>query len=189
MTEDVKGRSPSTEWRQEVQRSRIDENNQSFDYLKTLVVFSAFSVFYLKENLKWNYFAGFGMIVGAVFLIFKKWWTQLTSRKVPEGVDVFEVPGPFLMGALHKYVETMRAVAQKPRARIIILRKVSFLDPSDFYLFDAFCRKCWKDGIKLILVGVRFQPLGLIKKSGLYDTIGPQNICKSFDQALKRIEG
>lgn len=39
----------------------------------TLVVFSVFSVFYLKENLKWNYFAGFGMIVGAVFLIFKKW--------------------------------------------------------------------------------------------------------------------
>lgn len=39
----------------------------------TLVVFSVFSVLYLKEGLRWNHIAGFGMIVGAVILIFKKW--------------------------------------------------------------------------------------------------------------------
>jgi len=39
----------------------------------TLVVFSIFSVTYLKEGLKWNYLVGFLMIVGAVFFIFKKW--------------------------------------------------------------------------------------------------------------------
>jgi len=39
----------------------------------TLVVFSIFSVVYLKEELKWNYILGFVMIIGAVFVIFKKW--------------------------------------------------------------------------------------------------------------------
>ena len=39
----------------------------------TLVVFSIFSVLYLKEPLKWNYLVGFAMILGAVFFIFKKW--------------------------------------------------------------------------------------------------------------------
>lgn len=39
----------------------------------TLVVFCIFSVFYLKEELKWNYIVGFFMIIGAVFFIFKKW--------------------------------------------------------------------------------------------------------------------
>jgi len=39
----------------------------------TLSVFSVFSVFYLKEPLRWNYVAGFVMIIGAVFVIFKKW--------------------------------------------------------------------------------------------------------------------
>jgi len=39
----------------------------------TLVVFSVFSVTYLKEELKWNYILGFVMIIGAVFVIFKKW--------------------------------------------------------------------------------------------------------------------
>ncbi|MEI6092850.1 MAG: DMT family protein [bacterium] len=39
----------------------------------TLVVFCFFSVFYLKEELKWNYLVGFAMMTGAVFFIFKKW--------------------------------------------------------------------------------------------------------------------
>ena len=39
----------------------------------TLVVFSVFSLLYLKEPLKWNYLVGFAMILGAVFFIFKKW--------------------------------------------------------------------------------------------------------------------
>ena len=39
----------------------------------TLVVFCAFSVFYLKEELRWNYFVGFGFMVLAVFFVFKKW--------------------------------------------------------------------------------------------------------------------
>ena len=38
-----------------------------------LVVFSVFSIFYLKEQFKWNYLVGFALIVLAVFFIFKKW--------------------------------------------------------------------------------------------------------------------
>jgi hypothetical protein len=30
-------------------------------------------VLYLGQPIKWNYIAGFGMIVAAVFVIFKKW--------------------------------------------------------------------------------------------------------------------
>jgi hypothetical protein len=39
----------------------------------TLVVFSGFSVLYLKEDLRWNYLVGFAMMIGAVFFIFRKW--------------------------------------------------------------------------------------------------------------------
>jgi hypothetical protein len=37
------------------------------------VVFSAFSVWYLKQDIKWNYAVGFFFIVVAAFFIFKKW--------------------------------------------------------------------------------------------------------------------
>ncbi len=39
----------------------------------TLIVFSIFSITYLKEEFKWNYLAGFFFIILAVFFIFKKW--------------------------------------------------------------------------------------------------------------------
>ena len=39
----------------------------------TLVVFSVFSVLYLKEEFRWNYLVGFIFIIFAVFFIFKKW--------------------------------------------------------------------------------------------------------------------
>ena len=38
----------------------------------TLTVFAAFSVLYLRQPLRWNHVAGFGLIVGAVAVIFKK---------------------------------------------------------------------------------------------------------------------
>lgn len=39
----------------------------------SLVACCIFSVLYLKEPLKWNYLAGFALMTGAVFLIFKEW--------------------------------------------------------------------------------------------------------------------
>jgi uncharacterized protein len=39
----------------------------------TLVVFSGFSVWYLKQDIRWNYAVGFFFIVVAAFFIFKKW--------------------------------------------------------------------------------------------------------------------
>lgn len=39
----------------------------------TLIVFSVFSVVYLKEELRWNYLVGFAFMVMAVFFVFKKW--------------------------------------------------------------------------------------------------------------------
>jgi uncharacterized protein (DUF486 family) len=38
----------------------------------TLCVFCVFSVLYLKEPLKWNYIVGFGLMIAAVFFVFKK---------------------------------------------------------------------------------------------------------------------
>jgi uncharacterized protein (DUF486 family) len=40
----------------------------------TLVVFTLFTTLLFKnEALRWNHFVGFGLLVAAVFFIFKKW--------------------------------------------------------------------------------------------------------------------
>lgn len=62
-----------------VPANRIGNINYSTAQLKTmqevitLVVFACFSVFYLKEGLKWNYLVGFGFMILAVFFVFRKW--------------------------------------------------------------------------------------------------------------------
>ncbi|NLL13262.1 MAG: DMT family protein [Fibrobacter sp.] len=38
----------------------------------TLVIFSLFSIFYLREQFRWNYIVGYCLLVGAVFFFFKK---------------------------------------------------------------------------------------------------------------------
>jgi uncharacterized protein (DUF486 family) len=63
----------------QVPANRIGHYNFTAAQLKTiqevitLAVFCIFSVWYLKEPLKWNYLVGFGMIVGAVVVIFTDW--------------------------------------------------------------------------------------------------------------------
>lgn len=39
----------------------------------TLVIFTFFSVYYLKEEVRWNHLVGFVLIVAAAYFIFKKW--------------------------------------------------------------------------------------------------------------------
>lgn len=39
----------------------------------TLLVFGAFSFFYLKEPLSWNHAVGFGLIALGAFFVFQKW--------------------------------------------------------------------------------------------------------------------
>ncbi len=39
----------------------------------TLVVFAAFSVLYLKEQLGWNHGVGFALIAAGAFFVFHKW--------------------------------------------------------------------------------------------------------------------
>jgi len=63
----------------QVPANRIGYGTYSAAQLKTiqevitLIVFCVFSVVYLREGLKWNYFVGFGFIILAVVFIFKKW--------------------------------------------------------------------------------------------------------------------
>ena len=63
----------------QVPANRIGHEYYSAAQLKTiqeiitLVLFSVFSVLYLKEQFKWNYLIGFAFIILAAFFIFKKW--------------------------------------------------------------------------------------------------------------------
>jgi uncharacterized protein len=39
----------------------------------TLLVFGVFSIWYLREGMKWNYLVSFLLIIGAVYFAFARW--------------------------------------------------------------------------------------------------------------------
>lgn len=63
----------------QVPANRIGHEHFSAAQLKTmqeaitLVVFIGFSIFYLREEIRWNYLVGFAFMILAVFFVFKKW--------------------------------------------------------------------------------------------------------------------
>ncbi|MGE3262390.1 MAG: DMT family protein [Bacteriovoracia bacterium] len=63
----------------QVPANRIGHGQFNAAQLKTiqevisLAVFAIFSVVYLKEEFRWNYALGFGLLVAAAFVMFKKW--------------------------------------------------------------------------------------------------------------------
>ena len=47
--------------------------DSSLPTILTLLVFSVFSLTYLKEPISWNHLVGFALISAGAFFIFQKW--------------------------------------------------------------------------------------------------------------------
>ncbi len=59
---------PANRWGSEVYSAAELKTLQE---MVTLLVFAAFSFFYLKEPLAWNHAVGFALIAGGAFFIFR----------------------------------------------------------------------------------------------------------------------
>ena len=76
---------------------------------------------------------------------------------VPKGVEVYEIDGPFFFGIANKFEETMAQLGDRPKVRIIRMRKVPFIDSTGIHNLSNFCRLSQKDNIHIILSGVNEQ--------------------------------
>ena len=108
----------------------------------------------------------------------------IVTRKVPEGVEVFEFNGPFFFGAASKFREAMHIVEKAPKIRIIRMRNVLSIDATGLNLMRELFKDCKKADTRLILSGVHAQPLFALQQYGVYDDIGEENIFGNIDDAL-----
>jgi high affinity sulphate transporter 1 len=106
---------------------------------------------------------------------------------LPEGVEVYEIDGPFFFGIANKFEESMRLLDQKrPEVRIIRMRKVPFIDSTGLHNLESLYRLSNKEGIQLVLSGVNDNIRDTLEKSELADQIGKDNICSDINKALER---
>lgn len=105
---------------------------------------------------------------------------------LPKDVEIYEIDGPFFFGIANKFDESMRVIGDKAKVRIIRMRKVPFIDSTGLHNLESLCDKSIKDGIHIILSGVKPNVHVMIEKSNIPGMIGENNICSNVSIALDR---
>ena len=126
----------------------------------------------LKDEIDPN--ADAGISLGAEHLV------------IPEGVEVYEIDGPFFFGIANKFEEQMVALGNHPQIRIIRMRKVPFIDSTGIHNLTNLCRMSKREGVQIILSGVNPTVHRTLEQARFYDLIGKENICSHIDLALEQ---
>jgi SulP family sulfate permease len=113
----------------------------------------------------------------------------VARRTIPEGVEVYEVNGPFFFGAADKIKDVLHFVARKPRVFILRMRNVPAIDASGIRVLDDLFRSFGHQRIRFFISGIQQQPLAALERAGRLDEYGRGNFFPNLDAALEAAAG
>ena len=112
---------------------------------------------------------------------------NLEHLTIPDGVEVYEINGPYFFGAGNRFEEIMGALHhQRPKVRIIRMRKVPFVDSTGIHNLTNLCLMSQKEGIQVVLSGVNPKVGEVLSRVGFPEMLGKENICSHINLALAR---
>jgi SulP family sulfate permease len=111
---------------------------------------------------------------------------SLKCRNIPQGVEVFEINGPFFFGAADKFKNALSEIGVPPEVLILRMRHALTLDSTAMQALESVLSKARRNGTQLVLSGVHSQPLIVMERSGFLEKIGEENIYGNIDDALNR---
>ena len=114
---------------------------------------------------------------------------QISSEEklaIPENVDVYEIDGPYFFGIANKFEDVMSQISNKPRVRIIRMRRVPFMDSTGIHNLEVLIEQSHKEGIQIVLSGVNPQVRKALEKADFNKLIPAENICSNINVALER---
>ena len=103
---------------------------------------------------------------------------------VPSDVLVYAIDGPFFFGTVELFERTLAITHTDPRILIIRLRWVPFIDITGIQSLEEVIQELQGRGIRVILSGARTRVETKLRKAGILDLLGPDNVFKEFSQAL-----
>lgn len=107
---------------------------------------------------------------------------------LPAGVEVFRISGPLFFGVAGELLESMRRIGQPPRAIILRMRLVPYLDASGASALEEMAHRAKAMGCHLILSGVRPQPREILARAGLLARPGELSFAADYAEALAMAE-
>ncbi|MBQ2068439.1 MAG: STAS domain-containing protein [Paludibacteraceae bacterium] len=114
---------------------------------------------------------------------------NLEHLTIPEGVEVYEIDGPYFFGIANRFDDIMTHVSGKDYPiRIIRMRKVPFVDSTAMHNLSMLIQRSHKEGITIILSGVNDHVHKQLMQGGIEQEMDPHNICANIHFALRRAE-
>ena len=114
---------------------------------------------------------------------------NLEHLTIPDGVEVYEIDGPYFFGIANKFDDIMTHVSgEKYPIRIIRMRKVPFVDSTAMHNLSMLIQRSHREGMTIILSGVKEHVHKQLIKGGIEQQMNPANICLNIHVALKRAE-
>lgn len=110
----------------------------------------------------------------------------IRAGEIPDGVEVFQISGPFFFGAADKFKHALSRVEKRPRVLILRMRAVTAIDSTGLQILEEVVRESKHEGTALVISGLQPQPLAAMRKSGLLALIGEENLRPHLDAALVR---
>ena len=107
-------------------------------------------------------------------------------RRVPQGVEVYEINGPFFFGAAERFKDTVGDLRNKPKVLIIRMRNVPAIDSTAAHALNHLIGRTRRDGTRIIIAGVQRRPLETLRNIGIVAEIGRENVVEGIDEALAR---
>lgn len=104
---------------------------------------------------------------------------------LPDGVEVFRINGPFFFGVAGELLDTLRRVGRRPRAVILRMRLVPFLDASGLAAVAEFVKQAEISGARVILSGVQPQPLDMLERADLGPRSGKIEYAADYPAAIR----
>jgi SulP family sulfate permease len=107
-------------------------------------------------------------------------------RVLPEGVQVYEITGPFFFGAAEMFKDRVGRIAGSPKVLILRMRHVPAIDSTGLHALRDLARRSKREGTLVVLSDVHAQPVIALERSGLYDELTEENVHGNLDDALNR---
>lgn len=109
-----------------------------------------------------------------------------SNKDIPEGVEVYEINGPFFFGVADMLINTLEHIGKTPKVFILRMRNVPAIDATGEHALENFYNTCKKAGTQLVLSGVNPVPYATLKKMHFIEMIGEENVTNHIDKALIR---
>lgn len=113
-----------------------------------------------------------------------KEFVQQEHLALPSDVLVYAVEGPFFFGAVEIFEHALASTHTDPRALIIRLRWVPFIDITALHTLEEIIQDLNGRGVRVILSGAKPQVEEKLRKAGIIDLLGADNFYQEFPQAL-----